>query len=99
MEEVAPPSVARPRFQFFFFSQTSSKKCFFVSTEYFRFLFLSSRHKLFLAPSPVPDCPPNLRDRWSSRPVATAAENRLSFRCNQHNRFAAPSNCRSNRDV
>jgi hypothetical protein len=37
-------------------------------------------------PSPVPEF---LRDRY--RPLATAVENRLSFRCNQHNRLRQPA--------
>jgi hypothetical protein len=34
---------------------------------------------------------PNPRERGSSLPVATAAENRMSFRCNQHNRLRQPA--------
>jgi hypothetical protein len=31
--------------------------------------------------------------------VATAAEDRLSIRCNQHKSFAAASDCPNNRDL
>jgi hypothetical protein len=34
-------------------------------------------------------------ERWSSRLVATASENRLSFRRNSHTSFAAASDCRT----
>jgi GAF domain-containing protein len=37
--------------------RTSSKNCSLTMTECCRCLFKSSRHKLFLAPSPVADCP------------------------------------------
>jgi hypothetical protein len=38
---------------------------------------------------------PDLGGRWPSRLVATAAENRLSFRRNPHTSFAAVSDCRT----
>jgi hypothetical protein len=38
---------------------------------------------------------PDLGERWSSRLVATAAENRLSIRRNSHTSFAAASDCRT----
>jgi len=36
---------------------------------------------------------PDLGERWPSRLVATAAEDRLSFRRNLHTSFAAASDC------
>jgi hypothetical protein len=38
---------------------------------------------------------PDLRERWPSRLVATAAENRLSFERNPLTSFAAVSDCRT----
>jgi hypothetical protein len=38
---------------------------------------------------------PDLGERWPSRLVATAAEDRLTFRRNPHTSFAAASDCRA----
>jgi hypothetical protein len=38
---------------------------------------------------------PDLGERWFSRLVATAEEDRLSFRRNPHTSFAAASDCRT----